>query len=160
MYPMNKVIIQDKAFMVQAIAEAKLALSSGDVPVGALVVKDGVVIARAHNRREADSDPTAHAEVLAVREAAKAVGSWRLDGCTVYITKEPCVMCAGAMMNARVWRVVYGAPDPRYGAAWSVFNILDDERLNHRCQVISGIMADECLELLSGFFGAKRPSDR
>jgi len=151
--------IQDKAFMAQAIEEAKRALPSGDVPVGALVVREGKIIARAHNRREADSDPTAHAEVLALRGAAKELGTWRLDGCTVYITKEPCVMCAGAMMNARVERVVYGAPDPRYGAAWSVFNILDDDRLNHRCKVVSGIMADDCLELLSDFFEPKRPGN-
>ncbi len=147
----------DKHFLALAIEEARLALISGDVPVGALVVHGGEVIARAHNRREADNDPTAHAEVLALREAARNLGCWRLTGCTVYITKEPCVMCAGAMMSARVGRVVYGAPDPKYGAAWSVFNILDDERLNHRCEVSSGIMADECLELLSSFFGPKRP---
>jgi tRNA(adenine34) deaminase len=154
---MKKVTVKDKAFMAIAIDEARAALDSGDVPVGALVVHGGEVIARAHNRREADADPTAHAEVLALRAAASALGRWRLTGCTVYITKEPCVMCAGAMMNARVDRVVYGAPDPRFGAAWSVFNILDDPRLNHRCEVVSGVMADECLALLSSFFGPRRP---
>lgn len=148
---------QDKAFMAMAVEEARLALASGDVPVGALVVRAGEVIARAHNRREADNDPTAHAEVLALRAAARTLGRWRLTDCTVYITKEPCVMCAGAMMNGRVGRVVYGAPDPKYGAAWSVFNILDDDRLNHRCEVVSGVMAEECLGLLVSFFGPKRP---
>jgi len=156
----HKVTNQDKDFMTQAVEEAKLALASGDVPVGALVVREGEIISRAHNRREADSDPTAHAEVLALRGAAKKLGSWRLEGCTIYITKEPCVMCAGAIMNARMERVVYGAPDPRYGAAWSVFNILDDDRLNHRCRVLSGVMADECLALLSAFFESRRSDNR
>lgn len=142
--------------MEEAIGQARLALLSGDVPCGAVVVSGGEIIARAHNRREADNDPTAHAELLAVREAARVLGSWRLTGCTVYITKEPCVMCAGAMMNARVGRVVYGAPDPRFGAAWSVFNILQDDRLNHRAEVSSGVMAEECLGLLQDFFGPRR----
>ncbi|MBI5695357.1 MAG: nucleoside deaminase [Nitrospirae bacterium] len=142
--------------MELAIAEARHALPAGDVPVGALVVVGGEVVARTHNRREADNDPTAHAEVLAMREAAGRLGRWRLDDATVYITKEPCVMCAGALMSARVKRVVYGAHDPKYGAAWSVFNILDDDRLNHRAEVSAGVMADECLALLREFFEGKR----
>lgn len=146
----------DREYMELAIAEARHALPAGDVPVGALVVVGGEVVARTHNRREADNDPTAHAEVLAMREAAGRLGRWRLDDATVYITKEPCVMCAGALMSARVKRVVYGAHDPKYGAAWSVFNILDDDRLNHRAEVSAGVMADECLALLREFFEGKR----
>jgi len=139
-----------------AMAEAELAAEAGDVPCGAVVVVGGEVVAKAHNRREADADPTAHAEVLAIREAAKLLGNWRLSGATVYITKEPCVMCAGALMSARVERVVYGAHDPKYGAAWSVYNILDDDRLNHRVKVTGGVLADECLVQLRGFFEKKR----
>jgi len=147
---------KDREFMAEAMEEARLSLETGDVPVGALVVVRGGVVARAHNRREADNDPTAHAEVLALRAAAESLGHWRLDGATVYITKEPCVMCAGAMMNARVERVVYGAHDPKYGAAWSLYNILDDERLNHRAEVTGGVMQDECLSLLRVFFEGRR----
>ncbi|HEX9860016.1 MAG TPA: tRNA adenosine(34) deaminase TadA [Nitrospirota bacterium] len=153
----NTVAAKDREFMAMALDEARLAHSTGDVPCGAVVVHEGMVIARAHNQREALGDPTAHAELLAVRLAAEKLGTWRLSGCTVYITKEPCVMCAGAMMNARVTRVVYGAPDPKYGAAWSVFNILQDGRLNHRSEVSSGVMAGECLELLREFFETRRP---
>lgn len=153
----NAITTKDRQFMAMAIEEARLAQVEGDVPVGAVVVSEGEIIARAHNRREASGDPTAHAELLAVRLAAERLGTWRLAGCTVYITKEPCVMCAGAMMNARVTRVVYGAPDPKYGAAWSVFNILQDSRLNHRSEVSSGVMAGECLGLLQEFFETRRP---
>jgi len=151
---------KDIEFMELAIDAAKAAVVTGDVPVGAVVAVDGEAVAVAHNRREADNDPTAHAEVLAVRAAAEKLGRWRLSDATVYITKEPCVMCAGAMMSARVKRVVYGAHDPRYGAAWSVYNILSDERLNHTAEVVSGVMADECLALLKGFFEEKRGSQR
>ncbi len=146
----------DLVFMQLALSEARLALEAGDVPVGAVVVVDGEVVARAHNRREELSDPTAHAEVLALRAAGEKLGRWRLPDATVYITKEPCVMCAGAMMHARVARVVYGAQDPKYGAAWSIYNILDDDRLNHRAAVTSGVLADECLSLLKGFFEGRR----
>jgi tRNA(adenine34) deaminase len=146
----------DRDFMEIAIDEARAALSEGETPVGALVVVNGEVISRAHNRREQDRDPTAHAEVLAIRDAAARLGSWRLSGATVYITKEPCVMCAGAMMNARVARVVYGAHDPKYGAAWSLYNIPGDDRLNHTSEVSSGVMADECLALLKEFFEGRR----
>jgi len=149
----------DKDMVRLAMAEAELAAAAGDVPCGAVVVVDGKVIAKAHNRREADADPTAHAEVLALREAARHLGHWRLSGATVYITKEPCVMCAGALMSARVDRVVYGAHDPKYGAAWSVFNILDDDRLNHRVRVSAGVLAEECLAQLRDFFKNKRNSE-
>ena len=150
--------VNDKYFMQLAIDEAMAALSEGEVPVGALVVVGGEVVSRAHNRRELDNDPTAHAEVLALRRAAEKLGRWRLPDATVYITKEPCVMCAGAMMHARVARVVYGAHDPKYGAAWSIYNILGDDRLNHTAEVTSGVMADECLALLREFFEERRIS--
>ena len=142
--------------MELAIAQARLAQAGGDVPVGAVIAVDGNVVASAYNRREADKDPTAHAEVLVLREAGKRQGDWRLSGATVYITKEPCVMCAGALMHARVKRVVYGAHDPKYGAAWSLYNILGDSRLNHTVEVRAGVMADECLDLLREFFGGRR----
>jgi len=146
----------DKDYMLIAIEEAKAALEGGDTPVGALVVVGGRIVARAHNRREADNDPTAHAELLAVRDAAKALGRWRLTDASVYITKEPCVMCAGAMVMARVGRVVYGAHDPKFGAAWSLYNLLGDDRLNHRVPVTAGVMSEECLDLLKKFFKEKR----
>ena len=146
----------DIELMGIAIDEAKAALFEGEVPVGAVVAVGGEVISRAHNRREAQNDPTAHAEVLALREAGEKLGSWRMPGAAVYITKEPCVMCAGALMHARVARVVYGAPDPKYGAAWSLYNILGDERLNHRAVVKAGVLGEECLELLKEFFERKR----
>lgn len=148
--------MNDKDFMMLALEEARLALGAGETPVGAVVVAGGEVVARAHNRRERDHDPTAHAEVLALRAAAEKLGRWRLTDATVYITKEPCVMCAGAMMNARVGRVVYGAHDPKYGAAWSIYSILSDDRLNHRAEVTAGVLADECLAILKKFFGSRR----
>jgi tRNA(adenine34) deaminase len=146
----------DKIVMALAIEQARRALEYGDVPVGAVVTVGGEVVATSYNRREADNDPTAHAEVLALREAGRVLGSWRLSEATVYITKEPCVMCAGALMSARVARVVYGAQDPKYGAAWSVFNILQDDRLNHRTEVTAGVLVDECMALLKGFFEGRR----
>ena len=149
-------INDDIKFMKLAMEEAKAALAAGEVPVGAVVVAGGEVIARAQNRRERDADPTAHAEVLALREAGKRLGHWRLSGAAVYITKEPCVMCAGALMHARVERVVYGAQDPKYGAAWSLYNILGDERLNHKVEVTAGVLGDECLGLLREFFEGRR----
>jgi len=149
----------DKIMMALAIEQARRALEYGDVPVGAVVTVGGEVVATAYNRREADNDPTAHAEVLALREAGRVLGSWRLSGAIVYITKEPCVMCAGALMSARVARVVYGAQDPKYGAAWSVFNILQDDRLNHRTEVTAGVLVEECMALLREFFKGKRVND-
>ena len=142
--------------MQLALDEARAALAHDDVPIGAVVVRDGEVIGRGHNRREVDRDPTAHAEVLAIRQAAAALGSWRLEGCTLVVTLEPCTMCAGAIVLARVPTVVYGATDPKAGAAGSLMDVLDDPRLNHRCAVVSGVRAETCGDLLRDFFRARR----
>ena len=139
-----------------AIEEATAALAHDDVPVGAVVVHDGAVIGRGHNRREVDQDPTAHAEVIAIREAAEALGSWRLEDCTLVVTLEPCTMCAGAIVLARIPTVVYGATDPKAGAAGSLMDVLDDPRLNHRAAVTTGVLAEECGEVLRAFFRARR----
>lgn len=144
--------------MAEALDEARLALETGDVPVGAVVTDAaGRVIARAHNEREAQGDPTAHAEVLAIRRAAEATGDWHLTGCTLIVTLEPCVMCAGAILAARVPVVVFGAWDDKAGAAGSVFDLLRDRRLNHRAEVIGGVAEAECAALLTDFFEARRP---
>jgi tRNA(adenine34) deaminase len=145
-----------KVWMDRAIAQAKLARASGDVPVGAVVVRDGRLLAQAHNRREADQDPTAHAELLALRAAARATGSWRLEGCTLYVTLEPCPMCAGAAVLARLPSLVFGAADPKAGAVGSLMDIARDQRLNHQVDVTAGVLADECAELLTRFFRARR----
>lgn len=142
--------------MREALEEAQQAAVVGEVPVGAVVVHRGQVIARAHNRRELDGDPTAHAEVLAMREAAEALGTWRLDGCTLYVTLEPCFMCAGAIVNGRVGRLVFGASDPKAGAVGSLANVPADERLNHRPEVLGGLLADPCGQVLKEFFAARR----
>jgi tRNA(adenine34) deaminase len=147
---------EDAVWMRRALDEARAAEAHDDVPVGAVVVRDGEVVATGHNRREADDDPTAHAEMIAIRAAAAALGSWRLDGCTLVVTLEPCTMCAGAIVLARVPRVVYGATDPKAGAAGSLWDVLDDPRLNHRCEVTTGVLADQCGELLRSFFRARR----
>lgn len=140
-----------------AIAEAALAPATGDVPVGALVLgPDGGIIGRGHNEREAVGDPTGHAEVVAVREAARRVGEWRLSGCTLVVTLEPCTMCAGAIVLSRIDRVVYGALDEKAGAAGSLFDVMRDRRLNHRPEVIPGVLADECGEQLRAFFDTQR----
>ena len=141
-----------RAALVQAVA----AQVHDDVPVGAVVVRDGSIIAGAHNERELTGDPTAHAEVLALRAAAAAVGSWRLDGCTLYVTLEPCAMCAGAIVNARIGRVVFGATDPKAGAVRSLYRVADDPRLNHRADVEGGVLGDEAGALLKAFFAARR----
>lgn len=147
----------DRVAMGEALAQARLALATGDVPVGAVVVgPDGRVIGRGRNEREATGDPTAHAEVLALREAAAAVGRWRLDDCTLVVTLEPCAMCAGAVVLARVPRVVLGAWDPKAGAAGSMHDLLRDRRLNHRVEVIGGVLADESAALLRDFFADRR----
>ncbi|MFE2426441.1 tRNA adenosine(34) deaminase TadA [Streptomyces sp. NPDC059373] len=140
--------------MRHALREAELAPLTGDVPVGAVVLgPDGrTVIGHGRNEREATGDPTAHAEVLAIREAAKAVGEWRLTGCTLVVTLEPCTMCAGAIVLSRLDRVVYGAVDPKAGAAGSLWDVIRDRRLNHRPEVITGVLADECAALLTRFF--------
>jgi len=139
-----------------ALREAERALEHEDVPIGAVVVHDGKVIAGAHNERELRQDPTAHAEILAIREAAAAVGSWRVLDAVLYVTLEPCAMCAGAIVLARLGRVLYGASDPKAGACGSVLDVLGESRLNHRPEVSSGLLAGECGELLSAFFAARR----
>jgi tRNA(adenine34) deaminase len=146
----------DEKYMRVAIAEARAALEHEDVPIGAVIVRDGVVIARAHNQRELLKDSTAHAEIIALTQASAAVGAWRLTACTAYVTLEPCVMCAGAFVLARIGRLVYGAMDPKAGACESLYRITEDERLNHRVPVVSGVLAEECGELLREFFRARR----
>jgi tRNA(adenine34) deaminase len=143
--------------MRAALAEARLALEHGDVPIGAVVVAEsGEVIGRGHNEREVRADPTAHAEVLALREAATVLGSWRLGGCSLVVTLEPCTMCAGAAVLARVDRVVYGAVDPKAGAVGSLWDVVRDPRLNHRPSVVGGVLAEECGAVLRSFFGPHR----
>ncbi|MFO7255113.1 MULTISPECIES: tRNA adenosine(34) deaminase TadA [Limnochorda] len=142
----------DASWMGLALAEAKKAWALGEVPIGAVVVRDGEVLARAHNLRETWGDPTAHAELIAIREAARRVGGWRLTGATVYATIEPCPMCAGALLLARVDRLVYGAPDPKGGAVDSLVRLLDDPRFNHQVRVTSGVRAEEGADLLRRFF--------
>jgi tRNA(adenine34) deaminase len=146
----------DEYFMRLALREAEHSLEHDDVPIGAVVVLGGEVLAAAHNERELRQDPTAHAELLALREAARVLGSWRVAGSVLYVTLEPCAMCAGAIVLARVPRVVYGADDPKAGAAGSVLNVLAEPRLNHRPEVAPGLLADECSTLLSDFFASRR----
>ena len=144
--------------MAAAIARARLAERSGDVPVGALIVKGGVAIAHVENRTVQLQDPTAHAEILAIREAAAALNSWRLEGCTLYVTLEPCAMCAGAIVLSRLDRVVFGAWDEKAGMVGSVGDIVRHPRLNHRAEVTGGVLAEECGEMLRSFFQARRPA--
>ncbi len=139
-----------------ALREAERALAHDDVPVGALLVRAGEVLAAAHNERQLRRDPTAHAEILALREASRAVGSWRLLDCWLYVTLEPCSMCAGAIVLARVPRVVFGATDPKAGAAGSVLDVLSQPHLNHRPEVVPGLLAPACGQLLTGFFASRR----
>ena len=146
--------------MREALEQARAAAHHGDVPVGAVVVHEGRVIARAHNERELRGDPTAHAEVLALRAAADAVGGWRLAGCTLYVTLEPCVMCAGALQQSRIDRVVFGAADPKGGATGTLYNVAADPRLNHEVDVTHGVLAEESSRLLSEFFAMHRNADR
>src|SRR5213080_2749130 len=147
---------RDEYFMRLALREAERALEHEDVPIGAVVVHEGEVIAAAHNERELRQDPTAHAELLALREASRVLGSWRVLDAVLYVTLEPCAMCAGALVLARVARVVYGAEDPKAGACGSVLDVLSEPRLNHRPEVAGGLLADECATLLSGFFASRR----
>ena len=146
----------DERMMDVALEEARRAGAAGEVPVGAVLVRDGAVLARAHNRPVALHDPTAHAEVLVVRAAASMAGNYRLPGTTLYVTLEPCIMCAGMLLQARIARLVFGAADPKGGAAVSLYRLLEDARLNHRVAVIGGVRAAACAELLSGFFREKR----
>lgn len=146
----------DERFMRMALDEARAAAEEGEVPIGAVVVCDGDVVARAHNRRETDADPSAHAEFSAMVAASRVLERWRLTGCTVYVTLEPCLMCAGLMVNARVDRCVYGAPDPKGGALGTLYDVSHDPRLNHEFAVTSGVLSDEAAELLRTFFRARR----
>jgi tRNA(adenine34) deaminase len=149
--------MKDEAFMLLALDEAREAARAGDVPVGAIVVgTDGAVIGRGRNRREVDSDPTAHAEIVAMRNAAGTLGTWRLSDATLYVTLEPCAMCAGALVNARVARLVYGCDDPKAGAVTTLYRIGDDDRLNHRFETRGGVLADACATELRAFFAALR----
>ena len=143
-------------FMRQALDEAQQAFDEDEVPIGAVIVFEDRVIARAHNQREQLHDPTAHAEMVAITQAAEARGSWRLEGCTLYVTLEPCPMCAGAILQARIPTVVYGAADPKAGAVDTLYRLLDDQRLNHRCAVLSGVLAEPCGAILSRFFQQQR----
>ncbi len=146
----------DERMMRLALLEAEGCLDSGDVPVGAVIARDGEMLTAAGNARERSQDPTAHAEVLALREASSLSDSWRLDGCTLYVTLEPCAMCAGAIVLSRIDRVVFGARDPKAGFGGSLGNLLQDERLNHRVDVTVGLLEDECGELLRAFFRERR----
>jgi tRNA(adenine34) deaminase len=148
-------------YMRLALQEAEVAAEENEVPVGAVIVRgECQVIASDHNRREQLRDPTAHAEMLAITQAAEALGSWRLDDCTLYVTLEPCPMCAGAILQARIPRVVYGADDPKAGAVRSLFKLLNDVRLNHQCTVESGVLAESCGDVLSRFFQRQRAAGK
>ncbi|HMB15096.1 MAG TPA: tRNA adenosine(34) deaminase TadA [Pelovirga sp.] len=147
---------QDHYFMQAALAEAAIAENIGEVPVGAILVYDGKIIGRGHNLRESSNDPTTHAEMIAIRQAAAHLNSWRLLDCTLYVTLEPCVMCMGAIILARIPRLVYGCRDPRVGAAGSIYNLAEDERFNHRVEVTEGVLQQECSQQLKGFFRTLR----
>jgi tRNA(adenine34) deaminase len=149
--------VDDRYWMTQALAEARRAAKLGEVPIGAVVVLGGEVVGRGHNRREIDGDPLAHAELLALREAALRVRGWRLAGCSMYVTLEPCPMCAGALVASRIDRLVYGAADPKAGFCGSLGNLVQDPRLNHRLELSSGVLAEESAALLRGFFASLRP---
>ena len=146
-------------FMREAIVEAQLALSEGELPIGCVIVYNNEIIARAHNEREQNCDPSAHAEVVTIRRAAKKLNSWRLNGCTLYVTLEPCPMCAGAISQSRVEHLVYGAPDPAQGCAGSVYRIPEDPAFSHFCKSDGGVLADDCAALLNRFFEKKRRKD-
>jgi tRNA(adenine34) deaminase len=151
-------MISDREYMEAALAEARKGADAGEVPIGAIAVRDGEIIGHGQNRVLRDNDPTAHAEIVALREAAAALGNYRLNGCTLYVTLEPCAMCAGAMIHARIDRLVYAAADPKAGAAGSVLAVLNHPRLNHQMLVEQGLLADESGELLRGFFRERRSS--
>jgi len=146
----------EEKYMSEALRLAQRAAEAGEVPVGALIVREGQVIGRAHNQVEMLHDATAHAEMIAITQAAEALENWRLEGAEIYVTLEPCPMCAGALVNSRVSRIIYGADDPIAGACGSVFNIVSEKRLNHRIPVVKGVLADPCSELLRSFFKARR----
>lgn len=148
--------MSDAHFMQLALEQARLAWAQGEVPVGAVVVKDGVVVASGFNQPIGRHDPTAHAEIVALRKAAEALGNYRLPGCELFVTLEPCVMCSGAMMHARLSRIVFGAPDPKTGAGGSVVNLFEHGQLNHQTSITGGVMADECGAMLREFFAERR----
>ncbi|MBM4146373.1 MAG: tRNA adenosine(34) deaminase TadA [Nitrospira sp.] len=147
---------RDEYFMRLALEEAEDAFDADEVPVGAVIIQGDAVIARTHNRRESSNDPTGHAELLAIRVASQKLQRWRLSDSTLYVTKEPCIMCAGAMVNARLGRLVYGCRDEKGGAVDSLYKLLSDERLNHQVEVVSGVLVDECAEILKRFFQERR----
>ncbi len=153
-------VTEDECWMRQALALAHAAAQRGEVPVGAVVVLDGEVVGEGANAPISDADPTAHAEVVALRDAARRLGNYRLPGATLYVTLEPCVMCAGAIMHARIGRVVYGAPDPKTGAAGSVVDLFAEARLNHHASVEAGVLHAECAQTLRTFFASRRPASR
>lgn len=142
--------------MHSALDQARRAMAAGEVPVGAVIVREGRIIAAAHNSRETLHDPTAHAEMIAITQAASELGDWRLEGCTLYVTLEPCPMCAGAILQARIPLVVYGATDPKAGAVQSLYKLLNDRRLNHQAEIIAGVLAEPCGEILTQFFRQQR----
>jgi len=149
-------ISMDKYFMRLALEEAAFAYNKGEVPVGAVLVKDDQIIAKAHNQRETLRDPTGHAEIIALKNGSKAEDNWRLTDSTLYVTKEPCIMCAGAMVNARLGRLVYGCRDEKGGAVDSLYSLLSDKRLNHQVEVVSAVLEEECSEILKRFFQNRR----
>ncbi len=147
----------DLKFMKEALKEAEKAAQKGEVPIGAVIVKDGRIISRGHNLRESRQDPLAHAEMIAIYKAAKKLNNWRLTGCTLYVTVEPCPMCAGAILQSRIDRLVYGTEDPKAGAVKTLYRILEDERLNHQVKdIVSGVLAEDCASILSDFFAKLR----
>ena len=148
--------MDDAKWMRMALEEARQALSEGELPVGCVIVRDGQLVAAGHNLREQSGDPTDHAEIIAIRRAARALGDWRLRGCALYVTLEPCPMCAGAISQARLERLVYGAADPKYGCAGSVYRIPEDPAFNHFCKSDGGVLAGECAALIDEFFATRR----
>jgi tRNA(adenine34) deaminase len=152
----NAVIKQDERYIQIAIEQARIAEENGDVPIGAVIVCEDRIIGKAYNQREQLQDPTAHAEIIALTQAAAALENWHLNGCTIYVTLEPCPMCAGALVLSRMDRLVYGCDDPKAGACKSLYNIVQDERLNHRLEVSAGILAEQCSKLLRDFFSQRR----
>jgi tRNA(adenine34) deaminase len=151
---------EHERWMREAIAEARKAQDIGEVPIGAVIVHEGEIIGRGHNLRESSLDPTAHAEIIAIREASRAKSAWRLSGCTLYVTLEPCPMCAGAIVQSRIDTVVFAAADPKAGCCGTLMNLLQEERFNHRCEIVEGVLREECAELLSHFFRNLRNSKK
>lgn len=153
-------LAQDRIFIKKALKEAEKAFKKDEVPVGAVVVCNGKIVSRAHNTKESKTDPTQHAELIAISRAAKKLKRWRLFDCTVYVTLEPCIMCAGSMLNARIDRLVYGATDPKAGAIESLYEVVSDPRLNHQIKVTSGVLKEDCEDILKSFFKNKRSRRR